>query len=132
MCYHLRKTYFSGGPDLDEDLKSIKSFLIKAKQLILHGDYILRGGRSKNKPFMEKYGLTRKDCARIVQSLHTSNRIAGPEEEERANRPLGTIFKFIKREPIDDQVVEIYIKLKIPDGEKVLEIISCHESSKED
>ena len=117
---------------MDEDLKSIKSFLIKAKPLILQGDFILRGGRSKNKLFMEKYGLTKKDCAQIVLSLHTSNGIAGPEEEERANHPLGTIFKFIKRDQIDDQVVEIYIKLKIPDGEEMLEIISCHESSKED
>lgn len=117
---------------MDEDLKSVKSFLIKAKQLILQWDYILRGGRSKNKQFMEKYGLTRKDCARIVQSIHTSDRIAGPEEEERPDHPLGTIFKFIKRVPIDDQVVEIYIKLKIPEGEEWLEIISCHESSKED
>ncbi len=117
---------------MDEDLKSIKSFLIKAKLLILHGDYILLGGRSKNKSFMEKYGLMRKNCVRIVQSLHTSNGIAGPEEEERPDHPLGTIFKFIKRVPIDDQVVEIYIKLKIPDGEEWLEIISCHESSKED
>lgn len=117
---------------MDEDLKSVKSFLIKVKQLILQGGYILRGGRSKNKPFMEKYGLTRKDCVRIVQSFHTSNGIAGPEEEERANHPLGTIFKFIKRDHIDDQLVEIYIKLKIPDGEEMLEIISCHESSKED
>ena len=117
---------------MDEDLKSVKSFLIKAKQLILQGDYIFRGGRSRNKPFMEKYGLTTKDCARIVQNLHTSNRLAGPEEEERPNHPLGTIFKFIRREPIDDQVVEIYIKLKIPEGEEMLEIISCHESLKED
>lgn len=115
---------------MDEDLKSIKSFLIKAKQLILQGDFILRGGRSKNKPFMEKYGLTKNDCAKIVQGLHTRNGIAGPEEEERANHPLGTIFKFIKRDQIDDQLVEIYIKLKIPDGEEMLEIISCHESSK--
>ena len=74
----------------------------------------------------------RKNCVRIVQSLHTSNGIAGPEEEERPDHPLGTIFKFIKRVPIDDQVVEIYIKLKIPEGEEWLEIISCHESSKED
>lgn len=115
---------------MDEDLKSIKSFLIKAKLLILNGDYAPRGGRSKNKQFMEKYGLTRKDCVRIVLRLHTSNGIAGPEEEERANHPLGTIFKFIKREQIDDQMVEIYIKIKIPDGEEMLEIISCHESSK--
>ena len=117
---------------MDEDLKSVKSFLIKAKLLILQGGYILRGGRSKNKPFMEKYGLTRKNCVRIVQSIYTSDRIAGPEEEERPDHPLGTIFKFIKRVPIDDQVVEIYIKLKIPEGEEWLEIISCHESSKED
>ena len=67
---------------MDENLKSVGSFLIKAKQLISQEKYNLRGGRSKNKSFMERHGLTRKDVVRIVQNLHTRHRVAGPEEEE--------------------------------------------------
>ena len=117
---------------MDENLKSVGSFLIKAKQLISQGKYNLRGGRSKNKSFMERHGLTRKDVIRIVQNLHTRHRVAGPEEEERAHHPLGTIFKFIKKETIDDQGVELYIKLKIHDEEEMLVILSCHGSNEED
>lgn len=67
---------------MDESLKSVGSFLIKSKQLISQEKYNLVGGRSKNKSFMERYGLTKKDVAQIVHNLHTRHRVAGPEEEE--------------------------------------------------
>lgn len=117
---------------MDENLKSVNLFLIKAKQLISQNRCNLCSDRSKNKQFMEKYGLTRKDCFRIISNLRSNHMIAGPEEETNPNYPPGTVFIFIKREKIDDQMVAAYIKLKILDGREELVIISCHESSKED
>jgi hypothetical protein len=114
---------------LDATLSSARDFLQKAKRLVSEGKYKLGGGREgQNKNFREKYELTEKDCITIMYNLYPSHREKGPEEDESFGHSAGTIFTFTKTVSTDGFDIDVYVKLKIPDGEDFLFILSFHEA----
>ena len=67
----------------------------------------------------------------ILHSLYPSHREKGPEEEEEEesfDHPPGTIFTFKKIISINGFDIDVYVKLKIPDGGDSLLILSFHEA----
>lgn len=116
---------------MDAKLSSARNFLLKAKRLASEGKYFLSGGREgQNKKFREKYELTNGDCISIMHSLYPSHREKGPEEDESFGHSAGTIFTFKKTISVSGFAtdVDVYVKLKIPDDEDFLLILSFHEA----
>ncbi len=116
---------------MDATLSSARDFLLKAKRLASEGNYFFGGGRDgQNQKFLEKYELTKRDCISIMHSLYPSHREKGPEEDESFGHSAGTIFTFKKTVSISGFAtdIDVYVKLKIPDDENFLLILSFHEA----
>ncbi len=110
---------------LDDTLRSVNAFLDMARSCISQGNVSIVS-RRKNREFAMEYGLTGEHLCAVVQKLHTAHRRNGPMEESDFAKPPGTLFDFLKKEELDGRIRPLYIKLKIPDGETRLLVLSIH------
>ena len=98
---------------MDDTLRSVNAFLDMARSYISQGHASIVP-RRKNREFATEYGLTGEHLCAIVRKLHAVHRRNGPMEESDFAKPL------------DGRIRPLYIKLKIPDGEPRLLVLSIH------
>jgi len=108
-----------------DTLRSVNAFLDMARSYISQGHASIVP-RRKNREFATEYGLTGEHLCAIVRKLHAVHRRNGPMEESDFAKPPGTLFDFLKNEELDGRIRPLYIKLKIPDGEPRLLVLSIH------
>ena len=106
--------------------KSVKAFLNQVFDYINSGNFEIIA-RDKNKTFAQSYGLLADHLIMIIKKLYSGLKHEGPMEEDNETFGYGTVYVFRINEQIDGDNVPIYIKLKIPDDEERVLILSIHE-----
>ena len=90
--------------------------------------------RDKNTAFRRKFKFIKiSDYKKVLLNLNVKDYIKSSYEEEPDEHGKGSIHIFLKEDTLynfhgEKEKVKIYIKIKIPDEEGSLPIISFHES----
>ena len=80
--------------------------------------------RPKNVAFMYKYRLKREDVRAMIRELASDDYVEGPIEDENPNfkHPFWVFIKYINKIP-----VKVYIKIKIFNHKRKINVFSIHE-----
>ena len=101
----------------------ISSFLVKAKGLLVAGDYVFVP-RRKNLQALADHGLTIADAKDEILGLVVGDYYKGPKQDFDRNQS-GDVWEFKKT--VDSK--QFYVKLKIQNqnGKDILKCLSFHE-----
>ena len=89
--------------------------------------------RDKNTAFRRKFKFIKiSDYKKVLLNLNVNDYVKSSYEEEPEEHGKGSIHIFLKEDTLynfhgEKEKVKIYIKIKIPDEEESLPIISFHE-----
>lgn len=78
----------------------------------------------KNKDFLFESGFTKEDVEEIILSLKVRDYESGPFADNKDHRPDGEVWVFTK----EYEGFELYIKIKLRDGQIIAECLSAHEA----
>ena len=116
---------------LRNDLKSIHAFLEMVRSCLQDEDswdWLTR--RPENKSFVTRHGLSRPDIRRELETLSSRHRTQGPMDDDKFCREAGTVFVFSKPFVTETGLINLYIKIKIPDDEPFCIVVSFHEEGR--
>ena len=85
--------------------------------------------RPKNATFMYKYHLKREDVRQLIRELTSDDYVEGPIEDNNPNykHPFWVFIKYIDR-----IAVKVYIKIKIFNHKRKINVFSIHEEGEYD
>lgn len=115
------------------NIETLKKDMKYIKEKVLKEEYYI-SKRDKNELFRRKYRFTKKsDYGNILLKLNSSDFSKYDKEEQPDNYGEGIIYVFIKEWCLknihgDEENVNLYIKIKIPNEGEHLPVISFHVS----
>ena len=115
---------------LRNDLKSIHAFLERVRSCLQDEDTWVWLTRPENTSFVTRNGLSRPDIRRELETLSSSHRTQGPMDDDKVGREAGTVFVFSKPFESETGLINLYIKIKIPDDEPFCIVVSFHEEGR--
>lgn len=113
--------------------KSILNNVLYIRDKVIKDEFCIIQ-RAKNTIFRRKFRFnTKSDYKKVLLNLTVNDYVQTSSEEQTDEYGEGSIHVFLKEEVLynihgDKEKVTIYIKVKIPDEEGSLPIISFHES----
>jgi hypothetical protein len=116
---------------LREGLKSVHAFLEMVRSCLQDEDswdWLIR--RPENTSFVSRHGLSRAEIRREVEKLSSGHRTQGPMDDDKVGRDAGTVFVFSKPFETETGLINLYIKIKIPDDEPFCIVVSFHEEGR--
>lgn len=114
-----------------KDLKSVHAFLEMVRSCLQDEDswdWLTR--RPENRSFVTGHGLSRGDIRRELETLSSTHRTQGPMDDDAMCREAGTVFVFSKPFETETGLINLYIKIKIPDDEPFCIVVSFHEEGR--
>ena len=113
---------------LREELKSVHAFLEMVRFCLQdEGSWDWLTRRPENTSFVTRHGLSRADIRSEVEKLSSRHRTQGPMDDDKVDRDAGTVFVFSKPFETETGLINLYIKIKIPDDEPFCIVVSFHE-----
>jgi hypothetical protein len=105
----------------------VEFFLELLKQFI-NNNQLQLVKRVKNTEFLTKVGWTEEDVHNFLLNELTKDDFIYDSVEKDFNFPEGTVYIFKKQICVEDEVYQIYIKIKYVEKEDYMVLLSFHES----
>ncbi len=115
---------------LRKDLKSVHAFLEMVRSCLQNEDTWEWLTRPENRAFVTRHGLSGADIKREVETLSSRHRTQGPMDDDAICREAGTVFVFSKPFETETGLINLYIKIKIPDADPFCIVVSFHEEGR--
>jgi len=116
---------------LRKDLKSVYSFLEIVRSCLQDEDsWDWLASRPENRSFVTRHALCRADIRRELETLSSTHRTQGPMDDDAMGREAGTVFVFSKPFETETGLINLYIKIKIPDEDPFCIVVSFHEEGR--
>ncbi len=113
-----------------KDLKSVHAFLEMVRSCLQNEDTWEWLTRPENRAFVTRHGLSGADIKREVETLSSRHRTQGPMDDDAICREAGTVFVFSKPFETETGLINLYIKIKIPDADPFCIVVSFHEEGR--